>query len=369
MNYVHVMGSGGMFVGDFYRFISTYFNRQEHAFLTDKVNNKVFNVDGSDGCEVRSIFSYGGMRLLRDADCIIAHGMVSSKMLLLYLLRPGSYKKIAWVIWGGDIYGGKTLKQGPKRRIIEAARGYLYRHIRLVGTVSSKDYAYAHDTYGVNAVECEVTYPVPASNVELLNSLRAAVSKDEKELIRIQIGNSATASNHHVEALDMLAKYKDENIKIFLPLAYGMGERSSYGSEIEEYARNIFGDKVEVMKQPVPGDEYLKILSTVDVGVFNNSRQQGMGNISQLMMLGAKVFARKDVSMWDHLTSLGCTLFDISQIENLPFDEFVYMSDAARNHNASIFDRRHSLKPKIDQWTKLFELAKSGVVEWKGTGK
>lgn len=40
-----------------------------------------------------------------------------------------------------------------------------------------------------------------------------------------------------MEALDLIAKYKNENIKVFIPLAYGMGERSSYGDEVSDYAK------------------------------------------------------------------------------------------------------------------------------------
>lgn len=360
MRYVHIMGSGGMFVKDYYRFISNNFSPNEHSFVTDRYDSNVFGPKNENKCQVESLFSLRGLRLLSGADCIVAHGMVSSKMLLLYLLRPWSYGKIAWIIWGGDVYGGATLSQGIKRRLIEAARRFLYRHIKLVGTVSSKDYVYAHEVYGISAAECEVTYPVPATDSSLLCSLRKETINAKKagSAIRIQIGNSATESNHHVEALDLIAKYKNENIKVFIPLAYGMGERSSYGDEVSDYAKSIFGDKVEVLKQPVPGDEYLRILSGVDIGLFNNSRQQGMGNITQLMMFGAKVYARPDVSMWDHLSSLGCTLFDINAIESQDFSEFVRFDEDSRRHNAAIFERRHSLGPKIEQWTRFFELAK-----------
>ena len=39
--------------------------------------------------------------------------------------------------------------------------------------------------------------------------------------INIQVGNSADPTNNHIEAFEMLRKYKHENVKIYVPLSYG----------------------------------------------------------------------------------------------------------------------------------------------------
>ena len=44
-------------------------------------------------------------------------------------------------------------------------------------------------------------------------------TRDKYGSIRILLGNSATKTNRHVEAMQMLSKIKDENIEVFAPLS------------------------------------------------------------------------------------------------------------------------------------------------------
>ena len=61
-------------------------------------------------------------------------------------------------------------------------------------------------------------------------------TSSDKEII-IQVGNSATNTNNHIDVLKTLEKYKCENIKIFLPLAYGEQE---YAEEVIAYLETRF---------------------------------------------------------------------------------------------------------------------------------
>ena len=63
--------------------------------------------------------------------------------------------------------------------------------------------------------------------------------------IKILLGNSATESNQHKEAFELLEKYKNKNIKIYVPLSYGP---EKYADEIEQLGMHIFGEKFIPMR-------------------------------------------------------------------------------------------------------------------------
>lgn len=354
MKFVHVIGSGGMYTKDLYEFISTSFPIDEHCFVTQNDKHDDFAGLRGGGCKVYSILSLAGVKVLNTCDYIIAHSLISSRVLSLFAVQPWLIKKLVWIIWGGDIYYRETEPEGLKKTLVTGFRKRLYERIPYVGTVSSRDYSYAEKHYGLKAKTFEVTYPVASTHRDLLDSVRAARQKSKNDVVRIQIGNSATASNCHIEALDMISHLKDENIRVFLPLCYGGANSAAYASRITEYARRIFGDKVEPMTEILPSDDYLRLLSTVDVGLFNNSRQQGMGNISQLILCGAKVYLRSDVSMWDHFASLGCKLSDISDVRNLSLSELTKQDRDVQANNIGVFEERHGVEKKREQWGALF---------------
>ena len=57
--------------------------------------------------------------------------------------------------------------------------------------------------------------------LNLISRIKKSPPKDEKQIINILIGNSATETNNHIEVLDLLSKFKNEDIKIYVPLSYG----------------------------------------------------------------------------------------------------------------------------------------------------
>lgn len=96
--------------------------------------------------------------------------------------------------------------------------------------------------------------------------------------------------------IDMIKKFKSENIKFVCPLSYGNFE---YRDKVIEYGKNILGDKFCPITEYMPQQEYYSLLNKCSVGIFNNNRQQAMGNINVLLRFGAKVYIRDDTTMWN----------------------------------------------------------------------
>ena len=68
---------------------------------------------------------------------------------------------------------------------------------------------------------------------------------------------------NHIKALKALEKFKDENIKIVLPLSYS-GDKQ-YLEEIYKYLECVFKGKYIVLKDFIPKEEYFKILENFKI--------------------------------------------------------------------------------------------------------
>lgn len=362
MMFVHIMGAGGMYTHDFSKMIAESFNPESHCFLSRMGDHENFRSARENGIEIINPLSMRAIRVLRSCDYIVCHGMINPKNLALYNLFPSLCEKTNWVIWGGDIYNGRESDGGIETSLIELMRRRVYGRMKWATTLSREDYAYAQRVYALKAREFEGCYPVPATlNSDLVEeAIQAKVDKGGEPYV-VQVGNSATATNQHLQALDVLSKYKDENIKLFLPLNYGASGYERYADNVIKKAVDIFGaSKVAALREQMAGSDYLKLLSKVDVGVFNNNRQQAMGNISQLILTGAKVFLRKDVSMWKHFESLGCELNDFDSIAQLSFEDFINENPEVKESNIAVIKKRHSLEEKVDTWRHIFTEMEKG---------
>lgn len=234
---------------------------------------------------------------MRISKKIILHGLWRDKVEMILLSNPELLKKCYWVMWGGDFYFPET-QSLIKKQVIKKM-GYFITHIK-------GDYELAQKYYGAKGEyhECFM-YP---SNLYKEYDIKAK----EHNTIKIQLGNSADPTNNHIEALQKLTKYKDENIQIFVLLSYG---NQKHAKEVIAYGKEVFGDKFTPLTEFMSSEKYLEFLSEVDIAIFAHKRQQAMGNIITLLGLGKKVYMRSDITPWQLFKDIDVKIFDMNNIE------------------------------------------------------
>ncbi len=115
----------------------------------------------------------------------------------------------------------------------------------------------------------------------------------------ILLGNSATFTNNHLEAIDILSSLELGNKKILIPLSYGEKE---YARIIEKAATEKLGVKnVEILNNFLPPEEYQAKLEQCEIVIMNHIRQQAVGNIVQALALGAHVYLQKKSTVFSYL--------------------------------------------------------------------
>ena len=175
-----------------------------------------------------------------------------------------------------------------------------------------------------------------------------------KNELFILVGNSRSMSNEHIEVLNILSKFKDENIRIFVPLSYG-DVPEGYVDAVDKVGMELFGIKYVPIKTIMDLKAYQEFLSSIDIMVCNHKRQEAWGNLFTLLRSGKKVFVRKNTATNIDFTSFGLKFSLTDDIIDMSFDEFQFLNDDDRLNNQKLLIRMFSKSNLIAIWNNIFK--------------
>lgn len=342
------------FTEDYILFVRGHFNVDNHCFVlyTNEdysLNDSVYNISGVYDYDKENILKL--FKRLRAAEAIILHNLgLPFKELLFLSIDKRIISKCVWMIWGADLYCYRDSLENFGDYIVEGARRRIIRNLKWTATLTDGDYELLCGWYRCNAHNYRVEY-ISEKSIE---QMKAKVTKDRVDsVVRIMVGNSATRSNCHMEVFGLLAKYKEENIQIIAPLSYG---DMDYAKEVVAEGKRIFGEAFIPMREFIPKDEYYDFLYSIDIGVFNNNRQEATGNIQALMFYKRKVFIRKGTSLWNEWNDkAGYSIANVADIASMNYDTFKSVDEVAVENNYSkVFDY-YDADARAKEWQTLFE--------------
>jgi dTDP-N-acetylfucosamine:lipid II N-acetylfucosaminyltransferase len=342
------------------RFINENFNPQKHIFLiVDKKENvpaelleqeNTITIDANKGRQFTTVLSY-----MRNSNLIILHSLcLSIYQQLCLLFYPPIMNKVVWVAWGMDLYQWRWRDKG---NIFYKARNlisFIFRtRIKYFVGIFPPDIEYFKKTFKSQANTYYASYVDGLYNPiykQKFNSPSLLEKVRNNECINIQIGHSCSLMLNHINVLNQLVRYQNENIRIYLPLSYG---DKDYGNQVEQYAKKLFGDKVICLRNMMSKPDYMDFLSMIDSAIFSTSRQIGLGNITPLLYMGKKIFMPAGSIMYEYYKSVGVEIFDSNQLNNMEFSQFITPIDTSNAKNY-IETQVKNKELKIEMWTKVF---------------
>lgn len=297
-----------------------------------------FAVPGSNVAAVRSAywFSEALKEDLRWCDCLVIHYMLP--WFRRAIVEAPLSVTVLWSAWGGDFYdfvpgfGGSMylpqtralMSQLPKRsewhpkaaahRMFQCAFGMLLprwdhgviSRIDAVSTVIPPEYKLlAASQPGFRARHHQLYY----------GSVEDTFMKgpDRLQGDDILVGNSATATNNHAEALALLSRSRLGSRRIVVPLSYG---DARYAEAICRLGAELFGERFLPLRDFLPLDQYSAAIARCSAVVMNHVRQQAVGTINAALYKGAKVFLRPENPLLAYYRELGL------RVEEMPDEGF-----------------------------------------------
>lgn len=366
MKYLHIVSNWNYNVMiPYIEFINDNFSTEQHFFVVmDKIDNipeKMRSQKNVKSIIFKSKFNIKELvPFLKKSENIIIHGLAFNIYQQLSLLfSKDFFNKTVWIAWGGDLYQSNNddffnLINKLKNTISNFIFKKFKKKIKWFVGIFPPDIKYFKRKYQTNAKTFYASYTGNLYNsfYQKNNELKTLEQKIiDRDTINIQVGHSSFDTLHHLEVLDQLVKYRDKNIKLFLPLSYG---NVIYGDKIEKRAIELFGDKAVVFRKMMSKENYMEHLSNIDIAIFNTQRQIGLGNISPLLYMQKKIYIPKGTVMYDFYQSEGINICDYNEIKNLTFNEFIEPIDM-KNGKKYIVNNELNKEKKIKMWSEVFK--------------
>ena len=236
--YLHLMFNE-KFNKPYVDFLNKNFNKKEHIVLCKRTCKQYPFPEGENVFEIAALKGLN----FETAEKVFLHSLFDGEVVDYMFEHQDILKeKSYWIIWGGDLYNAP---EDEKNNFIRKnVKGY----IALV-----KDDAFiAKERYGSNPELFNTPYIDPMGPY----IMKTAENIRKPDFIKIQINNSCDKTT--LDMLEILSKFKDENIKITTPLSYG---DMKYKDEIIQKGREIFGEKFEYLDKMMKPEDYVKHLS------------------------------------------------------------------------------------------------------------
>ncbi len=285
--------------------------------------------------------------LIKKCEKIVLHQFTFTR--LLYIKKR--FKRDVYVLfWGGDMeqYKKDNIKTLKRKTAYHLSRCLLKNTIAL--NLIDEDYEILKNIFKIDFKD---HYVARYLNDKFHNQVVNLPYEHNEFTTNILIGNSASRTNNHKEIIDMLAKYAHESAKFYIPLSYG---DEDYGNEIELYAKAKLGAKAIIIRDFMSPEEYNIFLNSIDIGVFNYYRQQGLGNIQRLLTMRKKVFLNKRSGMFNFLSNLGIELFDIQAINESTFIEFSNYCVESLERNRELMIEHLSSEVIKSEWDRCLSI-------------
>lgn len=251
------------------------------------------------------------------ADAIVAHSMTT--IFANAIRRAPLRTRVAWLGWGYDYYPLLTPQLGPA--LLPATRA-------LVGADDEDDAPQEKSTALATIASRLHSFSVLPPEVPLLRRALPALTAVHHELPLfttedvfergaavmagpdVLVGNSATASNNHLEAFELLRDRVPDG-RVIAPLSYG---NAKYGREVAAVGARLFGERFDPLTQWMPIDEYNQRIGRCGFVIMNHRRQQAVGNIGAALFKGATVYLRPENPLYAFYQGLGIVLRSVDDL-------------------------------------------------------
>lgn len=288
--------------------------------------------------------------ILDSCDLIIATGIFES-IGLLNRLPNKIMKKVLLHFWGADFY-----VFAQKKSLIHVSWIFMkYKRKkcfqRCAGFIFLINGEYEKFKELTKIEKAHYVAPMPFDPSEKLELSNYRGNQGTTSTIKIQVGNSATETNQHKEIIDWLYNFKDRDMKVYFPLSYG---EQKYRQEIMAYGEQRLGKMFIPVVEYMDIHSYAKFLSGMHIGIFNNNRQQAMGNIQMMLAMGKKVYLRDDTSMWKRYIDEGYIVFSIKKALRLQYQEFIKFDKESALNNERIYDENETIEKIKSKWDIIF---------------
>lgn len=218
-----------------------------------------------------------------------------------------------------SVYESQIVSLGIKNKIKKVLRAPYYKFIKksdlplkelikgikradYLGILYKEEYDLVKDKIRTNIEHFKFTYyPIE----KMVTNPETFVSGKN-----ILLGNSASYTNNHLEAFEILSHFNLNNHKVITPLSYG---DENYRTIIESEGKRLLKSNFEALVNFMPLHKYNNYIQSCSIVVMNHYRQQAVGNVLTMLWMGAKVYLDKRNTLYHYLKRINVIVFEVTK--------------------------------------------------------
>ncbi len=363
MKFLHIVQPSVRMMNTYIKMVTENFSKEDHAFYfiqkcpaseRELFNySNVFQMNGETRTEKIKDF----YKMLNQAENIIWHGYMHPTRFAFFLLIFRKFlKKSTWLMWGIDLYNWERPVRRIKDRIANFFEKMCREQMGAVIALVEPDVEAFKKTFPKSKAKCYIApYPISMESFNTMEKLSKWKKRSNGETY-VQVAHNAHGFNNHLDILESMAHFSEENIKLFIPMSYGNDWNSrtdNYVHRVERAAQEIFGDKnVTILRRLMPQNEYTKFLWNMDICVFKADRQNALGNMLKSLYVGNKVFLSPRSPLYQFFLDNGIKVYNSDDIREMSFEEFATMPD--RTTAVEWIRRQYHLRYAVETWGNVF---------------
>ena len=368
MKIVHLMRKE-KFTSSVSQFYNKYFNNGEHDVLYINTNGENSLIDDNLNIMQKELFissymssSKDDIKTVLDAieqyDYIVFHSLfINGPLLKKMAMTSRIRKKIVWIEWGYDLFDWKVKVNSIRARAYRYYGRIIRSRCNSFVAILPNDIEYYKKRFPKATAEI---FTAPYCGPDIPDHLKnhtercqLTESRNSGEPIYIQIGNRAYRKLNHMKVLDQLARFKDENIKLLIPLSYGS---TKYADMVQSRAEELFPGKTICLREFMPEKEYFELLNRVDIAIISSHRQIALGNIYCFIINNAKIYMPEQSELFSFFTEKGVPIQKCEDLDGCTFDELIsdYIIEDEDAYNSYI-DRISNMNQNVADWRYIYD--------------
>ncbi len=285
-------------------------------------------------------------RRIRREDGLILHSVFFPLLWASLAFVPALWKRMAVINWGAGFE--KRNPRTVRGQVNIVLRKIILPRLAAISTMTPGEFRAIERDYGpcrnyVRAVYCDIFYKVSEPK-----------EREGKGPLRVLLGHSSDETNGHVEALQWLRGFRDEDLEIVCPLGYPSYPAAlAHREKVLQAGHEVFQGKFHPILEMIPKKEYIALLDGIDVYVSNTVGQQGLFNVYYLLALGRKIFLRRDCSIFEMLREHDVWVGDTLGISRQTFGAFGFQPAETIAHNMERLRTSFSREAVCEGWKTL----------------
>lgn len=289
-------------------------------------------------------------------EAIILHGMFWAYDYDI-LTRIPSTTKVAWVNWGGEIYGRKDVYYdflSLRSRIMESLHSWkslfkrnyfnpqyelpvnVFRRVNYCMTDEKEEFEYAQRYLQLPKME-HLFY-----NYYTLEHMVGALIDKRCNGQNIFMGNCGANECNYWDAMPIAAKLKETGQKVIIPIPNGYGS-PWVSNRVLRLGKWLYGADFMPLTDFLPREQYNDLICNCSTMIMPHYAPRAQGNIITALWLGMRVYLSERNMTYHHFKRLGCTVYSIEKdLKRSNKNRFAPMTDEELEHNRKIIYATYS---------------------------